>query len=169
MLATKVDQEPSNTLAIITILKRTNVLKKLRKLLTDVKQLEKKTKAQTETKIATQMIMKMIEKETNKSIFPIEKQNQDLLNVMVNLPELMILTIRHLVCIKKRAKNSTLRNLNQNKKMMKPSKMKTKTSNKFNTKNRTLKPKKSKQRMKMKMVLMRRKKRRNNQRQSMGN
>jgi hypothetical protein len=169
MLATKVDQEPSNTLAIITISKRTNVLKKLRKLLTDVKQLEKKTKAQTETKIATQMIMKMIEKETNKSIFPIEKQNQDLLNVMVNLPELMILTIRHLVCIKKRAKNSTLRNLNQNKKTKKPSKMKTKTSNKSNTKNRTLKPKKSKQRMKMKMVLMRRKKRRNNQRQSMGN
>ena len=141
MLATKVDQEPSNTLAIITISKRTNALKRWRELSTDVKQSEKKMRTQTETKIATkiatQMIMKMIEKkkETNKSMFPIEKL--DLQNIMVNLQELMILTIRHLVCIKKKAKNSTLRNPNQNKKTKKPSKMKTKTSNKSNTKNKT--------------------------------
>ena len=109
----------------------------------------------------TLTIMRMIERNRKLSERP---ETQSI--VQGNFLKLMILMIRVWVCIKRRPKNSTLRNLRPRKLKQKKSqqRLKTRTSNKFNTKNKTLKPRRSKPMTKMKTTQMKRRKRRNSQR-----
>jgi hypothetical protein len=116
----------------------------------------------------TVTLMKMRKIERNKGTLFLA---ESLENTMESLAMLMILMIKRLECIRKTAKNCTLRNPNQLKKMkMKRSQiMKMKMLNKFNIKNKTLKLRKLKPMMKMKITQMRRKKKESNLRQKKDN
>jgi len=133
---------------------------------TDVKQLEKKT-----TKDQIVVLKTMIER---KDSSPEEKLAQEenldlvtrLLEDMENSQKLMILMIRHLVCIKRKAKNFMLKNqLKRKRKKRHQRKLKTRRSNKFNIKKTTLKL----VLMKKEKTQMKKKRRRSNQKQRKDN
>jgi len=88
MLVMRVDPGLLSISVITMILKRTNVLRKLRKLLIDVRQLEKREKI-TQTAVETLMKMRMIEK--NRKLLR-DQETQSI--VQVNFQKLMILMIR---------------------------------------------------------------------------
>ena len=123
---------------------------------TDVKQLEKKT-----TKDQIVVLKTMIER---KDSSPEEKLAPE--KDMENSRKLMILMIRHSVCIKRKAKNLMLKNqLKRVRKKRHQRKLKTRRSNKFNIKKTTLKL----VLMKKEKTQMKKKRRRSNQKQRKDN
>ena len=88
MLVMRLDPGLLSISVITMILKRTNVLRKLRKLLIDVRQLEKREKI-TQTAVETLMKMRMIEK--NRKLLR-DQETQSI--VQENFQKLMILMIR---------------------------------------------------------------------------